>query len=97
MEIFTPFVTLPPKTLTDYYSVIKEPMSLKAVQKKVRGVHGRQEITGVTDYKTWEAFEVDFSKIWQNAQEYNEDGSEIFELAADLRVSFVLKLSYHFR
>lgn len=27
------------------------------------------------------------SYIWRNAQEYNEDGSEIFELAAELKVS----------
>lgn len=37
LEIYFPFVNLPSRTLTDYYRLIKEPVSLKGVQKKVRG------------------------------------------------------------
>ena len=83
-------MVLPPKTLTDYYAVIKDPISLKALTKRVRGMHGRGGTTGITDFKSWDAFETEVSKIWQNAQEYNEDGSEIFNLANDFKVDFQL-------
>ncbi len=68
-------------------------MSLKGVQKKVRGVHGRNQPTWVTDLKSWDAFETEVSYIWHNAREYNEDGSEIFNLAGDLEVSYCQSIS----
>jgi Bromodomain len=60
---------------------------LKGVQKRVRGIHGRNPPTGITDFHSWDSFEQEMSFIWRNAREYNEDGSEIFELAGELEVS----------
>jgi hypothetical protein len=87
LEIYTPFVALPPKTLTDYYAVIEHPVSLRAVQKRVRGQHGRGPSTGVTDFNTWDSFGAEVKHIWVNAQTYNEDGSEMYNLAAEFEVS----------
>jgi len=55
--------------------------------KRTKGIHGRAPPTGVTDFKTWDQFEEEISFIWRNAQDYNEDGSEMYNLAADFRVS----------
>lgn len=88
LDIFQPFVVLPPRTLTDYYQLIKNPVSLKGVQKKVKGAVGRNPATGATVLNSWDAFEEEFSYIWRNAQEYNEDGSDIFNLSNELKVNF---------
>jgi hypothetical protein len=86
LQIFTPFANLPSRTLLDYYQVIKRPVSLKSIAKRVRGIHGRAPATGVTDFPTWAAFEEEVSYIWKNARTYNEDGSEMFNLAGDFEV-----------
>lgn len=86
LDIFSPFVNLPPRSLTDYYAVIKNPLSLKGIQKKIRGYRGRTEITGVSEYKTWDALEGEVRRIADNAREYNEDGSDIHVLAGELEV-----------
>jgi hypothetical protein len=62
-------------------------MSLSAVQKRVRGVKGRDAPTGMTDLKSWDAFEEEVSHIWINARDYNEDGSEIHNLSIEFEVS----------
>ena len=67
--------------------MIKHPVSLKGLQKTVRGVKGREAPTGQTLLKSWDAFASEVSYIWQNAREYNEDGSEISALAGELEVS----------
>ncbi|KAI1827469.1 Bromodomain-containing protein [Xylaria intraflava] len=85
---FEPFVYLPPRTLKDYYEIIAEPLSLKALQKQVRGQHGRSEATYISDFKGWSAFEDQASLIWRNAYHYNEDGSEIFVMAQELEEAF---------
>ena len=87
-----PFINLPSRELRDYYSVIKSPQCLKRVQKQVRGIQGREKPNGVSLFKSWRAFEEEMSKIWNNARLYNEDGSNISELAGQLEVS-CLKLS----
>jgi len=79
---------LPSRKLEDYYKVIRHPVSLRSVAKRCRGQHGRHEFTGVTDFKTWDAFEEEISFIWRNAQGYNEDGSEMFLLADAFKVCF---------
>lgn len=92
---FEPFVSLPPRTLKDYYQIITHPVSLKGLQKRVRGNHGRNGLTGVSDFKSWNAFEEEVKYIWRNAWHYNEDGSEISLLAKELEVRpFKLFLSY---
>jgi hypothetical protein len=83
---FEPFVSLPPKTLKDYYQVIPHPVSLKGLQKRVRGIHGRNGSTGVSDFKSWKTFQEETEYIWRNAWHYNEDGSEISNLAKELEV-----------
>lgn len=44
-------------------------------------------MSGVSDFKSWEAFEEQTSLIWRNAREYNEEGSDITLLAGELEVS----------
>ncbi len=83
---FEAFHNLPPRTLKDYYQVIKEPLSLKKLQKLVKGIHGRGERPGVTEYKNWTAFAEKASLLWQNAFYYNEDGSDIWLMAKELKV-----------
>ena len=84
--MYTPFVNLPSRKLEDYHKLIRHPVSLKLVQKRIRGIHGRATPTGVTDFKTWDAFGQEMSFIWRNAQEYNEDGSEMYNLAEQFKV-----------
>jgi hypothetical protein len=86
LQIFVPFQNLPSRSLKDYYQLIKDPMSLAAIQKKVRGVVGREAPTGHTLFKSWDAFEEAFSLIWKNARIYNEDGSDIYNLSLELEV-----------
>ncbi|KAI0895904.1 Bromodomain-containing protein [Annulohypoxylon nitens] len=85
---FEPFIYLPPRSLKDYYDIIAEPLSLKALQKQVRGQHGRGGATYVSDFKAWAAFEDQASLIWKNAYHYNEDGSAISLLAQELEQLF---------
>jgi hypothetical protein len=83
---------LPSRKLEDYYRYIKYPVSLKKVRKRVDGEHGRNEHTGITDFKSWDSFEEEISFIWRNAKDYNEDGSEMYELAGQLEVGLRLAL-----
>lgn len=62
-------------------------MSLKGLQKAIRGVKGRDPPTGITLLQSWDAFESEFQYIWNNAREYNEDDSEISVRAGELEVS----------
>ena len=73
----------------EYYRVIRKPVSLKSVQKAVRGIQGREKPTDVTFLKSWAAFEEATSHIWENARIFNEDGSDISELAGRLEVVFM--------
>lgn len=93
LNIFQPFVQLPSRSLKDYYQLIKDPVSLSAVQKKVRGVIGRNAPTGFTELKSWDAFEQMTSLIWTNARIYNEDGSELYNLSLELEEMFKERLA----
>lgn len=84
--LFQPFINLPPRSLKDYYEIIAEPISLKGLQKQVRGQRGRGGASGVSDFKSWSQFEDQTSLLWKNAYHYNEDGSEISVLAKELEV-----------
>lgn len=83
---FGDFIELPPRSLKDYYRTISYPVSLAQIQKRVKGSRGKNDSSGVSDFKTWAAFEEEFSHIWNNAWHYNEDGSEISERAKQLQV-----------
>lgn len=67
--------------------MITEPLSLKKLQKLVKGIQGRGDVGGVSQFKSWAAFEEKAKLLWENAYYYNEEGSEIYELAQDLEVS----------
>ncbi|KAG6013666.1 hypothetical protein E4U54_006463 [Claviceps lovelessii] len=85
---FEPFVNLPPRSLRDYYRVISDPLSLKKLQKEIFGVQGRGDPTGISDFKSWNALEERAKLLWSNAYFYNEEGSEIYELAQELEKAF---------
>ncbi|CAM1504446.1 Fc.00g020370.m01.CDS01 [Cosmosporella sp. VM-42] len=87
---FEPFINLPPRALKDYYKVINDPVSIRKLQKMVKGVHGRGDVKGSSDFKTWSAFEEKAKLLWTNAYFYNEEGSEIYALAQELE-KFVKK------
>ena len=84
---FEPFINLPPRALKDYYRTVTDPLSLKKLQKLVKGIHGRGDSGSMSDFKTWAAFEERSKLLWTNAYFYNEEGSEIYSLAQDLEVS----------
>ncbi|KYK56741.1 polybromo-1 [Drechmeria coniospora] len=85
---FEPFHNLPPRALKDYYKVITDPLSLKKLQKAVKGVQGRGGATGVSSFKSWTAFTERSKLLWSNAYFYNEEGSEIYELAQELENAY---------
>lgn len=91
--IAAPFINLPSRDLRDYYRLIKHPVCLKSAQKAVKGIRGRERPTGQTFMKSWQAFEDELSHVWNNAREYNEDGSEIFKLAGQLEAYFNRRLA----
>ncbi|KAL5376303.1 hypothetical protein PMIN03_012041 [Paraphaeosphaeria minitans] len=93
LQIFQPFVNLPSRSIKDYYQIIKDPVSLSGVLKKVRGVIGRNAPTGITELKSWEAFEQMTSMIWKNARIYNEDGSDLYNLSLELEDMFNQRLA----
>ncbi|KAJ5552919.1 hypothetical protein N7494_002297 [Penicillium frequentans] len=88
-EVAYPFIGKPDRNLyRDYYEVIHHPVSLRSIQKKVRGTDGRKKGTKMTAFPTWLSFEEEVSYLWRNAREYNEDGSEISVLAGVLEDYF---------
>jgi hypothetical protein len=89
LQIFFPFVHLPSRSIKDYYQLIKNPMSLSGVRKKVQGVVGRNPPTGITELKSWNAFEEAVSWIWKNARHYNEDGSDLYNLSIEFEVCYL--------
>ncbi|KAL1882150.1 hypothetical protein Daus18300_000635 [Diaporthe australafricana] len=90
---FEPFINLPPKSLKDYYQLIDEPMSLKKLWRAIKGMVGRAGATGISEFKNWAALEEKASLLWSNAFYYNEEGSEIFELAKELKDAFYEQLN----
>ena len=88
---FEEFYDLPPRSLKDYYKAVRNPISLTGLQKRVKGVGKKAEL-GVSEFKSWTAFEEEASNLWKNAYFYNEDGSEIFVRAQALEVSSINSL-----
>jgi len=79
-------VKLPDRKLRDYYHVVPHPVSFNTLKKRIRGSHGKGEASGISDLKSWDAFEAEVSHMWKNAWRYNEDGSTISALAKELEV-----------
>lgn len=67
--------------------MISDPLSLKKLQKMVKGIQGRGDTTGVTEFKSWAHFEDKAKLLWENAYFFNEDTSEIYGVAQELEVS----------
>jgi hypothetical protein len=73
------FMKLPEKhELPDYYEVIKHPMDLSTIKVRLRA----------GSYKSWAALSADIKLMCDNAREYNQPGSEIYEDADALQNIF---------
>jgi len=72
-------------------------VSLYGVKKRTIGRHGREAPTGITDFKSWDTFEQEVSFIWKNARTYNEDGSDMYNLAGEFEVGWTIILRQHIR
>merc|ERR1711881_214254 len=65
-----PFYKLPSrKELPDYYEIIKRPVDIAKIQQRI----------GDEKYEDMSALQKDFMLLCNNTQQYNEDGSLIFE------------------
>ncbi|KGO43723.1 Bromodomain [Penicillium expansum] len=88
-EVAYPFIGKPDRNLyRDYYEIIQHPVSLRSIQKRVRGTDSRKNSSKTTAYPTWQSFEEEVSYVWRNAREYNEDDSDISILAGVLEDHF---------
>ena len=77
--IIDPFIKLVPKNLyPDYYMIIKTPMAMDIIQKKIN----RNEYQSLRDFRD------DIRLLCNNARTYNEDGSILFQDANDIEVYF---------
>jgi hypothetical protein len=76
--MFQPFIKLPTRDeLEDYYKVIPNPIDLTMLRKRVKGVRGKQAATGISEFKSWAAFEEASSYLWRNAFVYIRTGKGI--------------------
>ena len=63
-------------------------MCLRKLQKLANGQTGHETAQLPTLLKSWDEFQERADLIWNNAREYNEEGSEIVELAETLEEHF---------
>ncbi|KAJ5173976.1 Bromodomain [Penicillium coprophilum] len=88
-DVSYPFIGKPDRNIyRDYYEIIQHPVSLRSIQKRVRGTDSRKNSSRTTAYPTWQSFEEEVSYVWRNAREYNEDDSDISILAGFLEDHF---------
>ena len=64
--------------LPDYFEIIKRPMDLGTIQKKLES----------GGYHSIEDFTSDTNLTFDNAMTYNEDGSVVYEMAKELKTKF---------
>jgi len=65
-----PFYQLPTRDeLPDYYEIIRRPVDIQKIESRIEG----------EKYKDMDALEKDFMMLCKNTQQYNEDGSLIYE------------------
>ncbi len=83
--IIGPFMSLPPKAqYADYYLIIRNPISMNQIKKKI----SRE------DYGSLREFREDVRTLANNAKTYNEDGSLLFQDATAIDVrSFAIPQS----
>lgn len=62
----------------DYLSIIKEPMDLSTIEKKILG----------KEYSSFEDFDLDMNKMFDNALLYNKPGTFVNKLAEELKAYY---------
>jgi hypothetical protein len=72
-----------PRDVPDYEKIIKEPMWLNEVKKRLRD----------GTYKTLEAYSSDMSLIWKNAMTFNHRADTIYKYAEVAEERFLHKMS----
>ncbi|PCG91025.1 Bromodomain [Penicillium occitanis (nom. inval.)] len=93
-EVGGPFLYKPDKNLyKEYYEIIQHPVSLRSILKQVRGIEGRKPHSHKTAFPTWQMFADEMEYVWGNAREFNEEGSEIVDLANILEAHFKRRLA----
>lgn len=81
--IIDPFVKLVPKNqYPDYYMIIKQPISMDMIKKKI----SKEEYSSLREFRN------DIRLLCNNARTYNEDTSIIFQDANDIETACVNKL-----
>ena len=68
-------------------------MCLRKLQKSANGQRGHEPPQPNTLLKSWDEFQQRAELIWNNAREYNEEGSEIVEMAEQLEEYFHERLA----
>jgi hypothetical protein len=83
LEAAVNFEKRPPKRdYPDYYQIIARPTSIADVRTMVK----QQKIAN------WDAFADEIRLIWRNAKEYNEPGSDIYDMTEELEEWFEEKV-----
>ena len=85
MPICSPFVNMVDPVrdgAPEYFDIIKEPMALKEIEKKLKG----------SEYKTIAAFRADIDLIWKNAITYNGDETLFAHMAKEASLWFNKKM-----
>ncbi|KAI4177767.1 MAG: hypothetical protein LQ343_000231 [Gyalolechia ehrenbergii] len=81
--IIDPFIKLVPKNqYPDYYMIIKQPISMDMIKKKIN----KEEYSSLREFRN------DIRLLCNNARTYNEDTSIIFQDANDIEAACVSKL-----
>lgn len=82
--LIEPFIKLVPrKGFEDYYVIIKEPICMEMIEKKIN----KKEYQNLREYRE------DISLLCQNARTYNEDDSLLYQDANKIEVSLSLQQS----
>ncbi|KAI9805124.1 MAG: hypothetical protein M1825_000958 [Sarcosagium campestre] len=82
-KIITPFVALPSKKLyPDYYVVIKQPIAMNEIKKRIQR----------EDYSSLKEFLDDVRTLCTNAKTYNEDTSLLFQDAQTIEMECLARL-----
>jgi len=84
-----PFLTpVDKREVPDYYDIIKDPIDLETVAKRVEGGNY---------YITKELFQSDLKRMCDNCRIYNSQETEYFKCANDIENEFIKKAARHFR
>eukprot|EP00741_Cyanophora_paradoxa_P022350 tig00021462_g21578.t1 len=79
-----------PDEVEDYYKVIKDPIDLSAIERKVNS-------TGPDQYRSREAFALDVQRMLRNCRIYNDRETRYYKCADDLERFFNAKYRAFFK